>query len=417
MVKEEFISRPRPVVFLQGRKYDDIPGPEYNDIPVDPGPKNISTFERPSPSYGWLHSLWTNIISSRWAGNLMPATSDLPAPIKISKPLSYNPVPFNVSRSNTLLNPRRPGRPGSDNWHGQNSVSKEIRPSTLDTLPTLRPLRYTDWRAKEPLTVSESFYEEDVSSVLSLSPDGATRSMIEDFFGKWIEDALLQADNLEDIELVATQFAVDGDLLRKAIDSTLFKDNPPAWETIAYLSGEQCKVEDVPKIYLEGQYNVKMLGSHLACEIEDHRVSLALWRIWTYCILSVDSMITGECIAIQMAWLRGPKVDRALLGKAQFDGGANENWRLCHTNGIFAQSNRGLRQHDVNDMKQIWDLLRQKWLEVMTQKKCDDDAADRYIMHIFSRVSGPRDVLNILEGSRPPYITFDGAIRITNFKA
>ena len=86
-------------------------------------------------------------------------------------------------------------------------------------------------------------------------------------------------------------------------------------------------------------------------------------------------MITGECIAIQSAWLRGPKptVDRALLGEARFDGGANENWRLCRTNGIFAQSNNDIRQHDVNDMRQIWDLLRQKWLEVMTREFCDDD--------------------------------------------
>ena len=109
MLKKELISRPLPVV-LQGREYDDIPGPEYNDIPVGPGLKNISAFERPSPSYGWLHSLWTNIISAKWAGNLMSATSDLPAPIKISKPLSYNLEPFIVSRSNTpLSNPRRPG--------------------------------------------------------------------------------------------------------------------------------------------------------------------------------------------------------------------------------------------------------------------------------------------------------------------
>ncbi|KFY28253.1 hypothetical protein V491_00551 [Pseudogymnoascus sp. VKM F-3775] len=381
-------------------------GSEYNDIPVDPGPKNISTFEKPSSSYGWLHSLWANIISAKWGGNVMPATSDLPAPIKISKPLSYNSEPSHLSIS--------PARPGSGNWRGRNDASRKSRPRTLKPLPTLRPLSYTDWRAEEPLEdVTESLYEEGISPVPDSSPDGATRSMFDNFLTGVIEDALFQAGDLEEIEFLATQFAVDSDLLRKAMDSNLFKDNPPAWETIAYLSGKECKVEDVRKIYLEGQYNVNMLGSLLACETEGHRVSIALWRIWAYCILSVDSMITGECIAIQVAWLRGPTVDRALLGKARFDGGVNENWRLCRTNGVFAQSNIDIRQHEADDMRQIWDLLRKKWLEVMNQEFCDEKTADRYIMHIFSRASGPRDILNILERSHPPSFTFHGAFRIT----
>ncbi|KFY04734.1 hypothetical protein O988_00559 [Pseudogymnoascus sp. VKM F-3808] len=377
MVKQEEISRPLPVAFL---------GPEYDKIPVDPGPTKKSTYERPSSSR--LHSLWTNISSGRWTA-MMPATSNLPAPIKISKPLSC------------YLE-----KPGSGNRHGQNDALRESRPRTQDSLPTLRPLSYSDLNCE---IVSESSYDEDASPVVESLPDGATRSMFDNFLTGIIKDALFQAGNLEEIEFLATQFAIDSDLLRKAMDSNLFKDNPPAWETIACLSGGECKVEDVRKLYLEGQDNVRMLGSLLACETEDHRVALALWRIWTYCILSVDSMFTDECIAIQMAWLGGPKVERALLGKARFDGNANKNWRLCRTNGIFAQGNIKIRQHHIDDMMQIWDLLRQKWLEVMTREFCDDEAADRYIMHVFSRVSGPRDVLNILEGSRPPSFTFQRA--------
>lgn len=113
MVTKGQISKPFPVAFL-GPEYDGIPGPEYVNIPVDPGPPKKKTFERPSSSHGWLHSLWTNIISAKWAGNLMTATSDLPAPIKISKPLSCYLEPFIVSRPNTpLSNPRRPGKSGS----------------------------------------------------------------------------------------------------------------------------------------------------------------------------------------------------------------------------------------------------------------------------------------------------------------
>jgi hypothetical protein len=40
-------------------------------------------------------------------------------------------------------------------------------------------------------------------------------------------------------------------------------------------------------------------------------------------------------------------------------------------------------------------------------------AADHFIMHVFSRASGPRDVLNILEGSHPPSLSFHRAFRIT----
>jgi hypothetical protein len=258
------------------------------------------------------------------------------------------------------------------NWHVQNDLSRKSRPRTLDPLPRLS---WTDWRAEDLLrAVSGSLPEEDISPVVNLSSDGATRSTVDKILREFVEDALLQADDLEEIDFWTTQFAVDSDLLRKAIDCNLFKVNPPAWETIAYLSGEECKIEDARKLYLEGQNSIRMLGlSLLACEIEDHRVSLALWRIWAYCILSVDSMVAGECIAIQVAWLRGPTVDRATLGKPRLDGGANENWRLCRTNGIFAQSNNDLQESDVDDMIQIWDLLRQKWPEVMTGKIYDDE--------------------------------------------
>jgi hypothetical protein len=345
MVREGFpaISRPLPVL---------LQGPEYNDNPVEPRPKETSTFEKSSISYNWLHNLWTNIISAKWAGNLLPIRES--AAVSISEPP-------NLPKS-------KPGNPG---LHIQNDSSRKIRSKTLLDLPRLS---WTDWRAEDLLRLVGGSLHEDASPVVNPSPDRGTRSMVDNLLRDFIEDALLQADDLDEIDFWTTQFAVDSELLWKAIDCNLFKVNPPAWETLAYLSEDKCKVEDVRKLYLEGQYNIKMLGLFLlACESEDHRVSLALWRIWAYCILSVDSMITGECIAVQVAWLRGPTVDRALLGKARFDGDANENWRLCRTNGIFAQSNNDLQRSDVDDMIQIWDLLRQKWLEVTPGKFRDDE--------------------------------------------
>jgi hypothetical protein len=253
--------------------------------------------------------------------------------------------------------------------------------------------------------------------------------MVNDVLKDFIEDILLHADDLDEIDFWTNQFPVDNDLLWKVIDCNLFKVNPPAWETLAYLLGENYEIENVRKLYNEGQYNIKMLGEFLlACETEDHRISLALWRIWAYCILSVESMIVGECIAVQVWWLRGPTVDRASLGKPRLDDGTGENWKLCRTNGIFAQSNNDLQKSDVDDMIQVWHLLKQKWSEIKTGKEDNVEgsfysqrwvsanlkAAERSIIHIFSRVTGPKDVLNILRVSQPPFFSFERAFRITH---
>jgi hypothetical protein len=101
MVREGFppISRPLPAL---------LQGPEYDDIPVESKPKDVSTFEKPSLSYSWLHNLWTNIISAKWAGNLLAVASESSAPVQISNSSSNSASP-NVSKSNSLLsNPRRP---------------------------------------------------------------------------------------------------------------------------------------------------------------------------------------------------------------------------------------------------------------------------------------------------------------------
>jgi hypothetical protein len=102
MVREGFppISKPLPVL---------LQGPEYDDIPVELKPKDNSKFEKPSLSYGWLHNLWTNIISAKWAGNLLAVASESSTPVQRSNSSSYNSAPPNVSKSNSLLsNPRRP---------------------------------------------------------------------------------------------------------------------------------------------------------------------------------------------------------------------------------------------------------------------------------------------------------------------
>ena len=90
------ISRPLPVL-LQGLEYD--------DIPLEPRPKESSAFEKPSLSYSWLHALWTNIISAKWAGNLLPIIRESSAPVQ-----SYDSGPLNMPKTKpSISNPRRPG--------------------------------------------------------------------------------------------------------------------------------------------------------------------------------------------------------------------------------------------------------------------------------------------------------------------
>jgi len=102
MVREGFppISRPLPAL---------LQGPEYDDIPIEAKPKDVSTFEKPSLFYSWLHNLWTNIISAKWVGNLLAVASKSSALVQISNSSSYSSVSPNVLKSNSLLsNPRRP---------------------------------------------------------------------------------------------------------------------------------------------------------------------------------------------------------------------------------------------------------------------------------------------------------------------
>lgn len=86
-----------------------------------------------------------------------------------------------------------------------------------------------------------------------------------------------------------------------------------AWETLAYLSGHEYGIERLRRLYREGQHDMHVLGTTLsACGIGDRRMSLALWRIWAYCILLIEAMLSGKCMITQKAWLRGPTVDQAL---------------------------------------------------------------------------------------------------------
>lgn len=197
--------------------------------------------------------------------------------------------------------------------------------------------------------------------------------MKDDVYRRFIIDAFLTADDLDEIFLWKEQYDVDDDFLWKAVDCNIFKASPPAWETLAYLSEEECGVDAIRQLYNQGQNNINMLGAYLSPnDIENHRVSLALWRIWTYCILSIESMMVGECIAIQVAWLRGAPVNanRALLCKPRLHTGKKENWKLCRTNGVFAHGNNNLHKRDAKDMIQIWNLLRRKCSETMAINEC-----------------------------------------------
>lgn len=249
----------------------------------------------------------------------------------------------------------------TENYSGTNSRPK--------TLPDVSRLSWTDWQVGDLIEVGRSpLQDKGTSSTYIGVADVEKPSLKNDVFKRLIIDSFLTADDLDEIDLWNAEYEVDEDFLWKAVDCNLFKTNPPAWETLAYLSEEGCGIDAIRQLYDEGQKNINMLGAYLSpSEIDDHRVSLALWRVWTYCILSIESMMIGECIAVQVAWLRGAPIDanRALLCKPRLKIGKTDNWKLRRTNGIFAHGNNNLHKRDAKDMIQIWNLLGQKCSETM----------------------------------------------------
>ncbi|KAM3067175.1 hypothetical protein ACMFMG_011728 [Clarireedia jacksonii] len=294
------ISRPLPVL-RHGLQYDDISVSTRQNDPL--------TSKKPSPPYtGWLYSLWHNITSTNWVENLLPSKVFDETVVSEAVMCNLNP---SITKSSLIRSDS-----GSLGWRMQNNSIQIQSPSR--TLPELPKLIWPDWRTEDHAEVFVgSLVEEKISPVVDFSCNSERQSVLDDLLRDFVEDALIQADDLNEIDFWAAQFTVDDDLLWKAIDCNIFKVNPPAWETLAYLSGGECRIERIRKLYLEGEHNVKMLGTVLlASEIGGHRMSLALWRIWAYCIVSTESMIACDYIAVQMAWLRGPAVDRAFLGKA-----------------------------------------------------------------------------------------------------
>lgn len=257
---------------------------------------------------------------------------------------------------------------------GLSSQQTESYPATNSrpkTLPDVSRLSWTDWQVDDLLEVGRSpLQDKRTSSTCIGVSDIEKPSLKNDVFKRLIIDSFFAADDLDEIDLWNAEYEVDDDFLWKAVDCNLFKTSPPAWETLAYLSEEGCGIDAIRQLYDEGQNNINMLGAYLSpSEIDNHRVSLALWRVWTYCILSIESMMVGECIADQVAWLRGAPIDanRALLCKPRLDIGKTDNWKLCRTNGIFAHGNNNLHKRDAKDMIQIWNLLGQKCSETMVR--------------------------------------------------
>ena len=77
-------------------------------------------------------------------------------------------------------------------------MSKKSRPKTLDPLPRLN---WTNWRTENLLqVVSESLPIENISLVVNSSSDRATRSMIDKILREFVEDALLLANDLKEID-------------------------------------------------------------------------------------------------------------------------------------------------------------------------------------------------------------------------
>ena len=243
-----------------------------------------------------------------------------------------------------------------------------MRRSYSKTIPEPPRLSWTDWHSEDLLKALRWSSYEPVESGQQETADSGVSEL-----KGLVEDAVLQADDLDELDIWTNEFAVDMELIWKATDRIIFRENPAAWETLTYLLGDGSTIENIRTKYSEGQRDIDKLSLYLSSsEADSKQTALTLWRIWAYCILSIESFILGKCIAVQMAWLRGSRTDRALLGRPRLNTDEAENWKLCHRSGVFAQCNKDLSKSEVDDMVQIWILIKQKWADAMSEKELGD---------------------------------------------
>ncbi|KAI6080174.1 hypothetical protein F4821DRAFT_252099 [Hypoxylon rubiginosum] len=263
------------------------------------------------------------------------------------------------------------------------------------------------------------------------------------------EDALVHAESFADFTLWVEVFQPDEALLLRTFDQFLLDYDLPAWETIAYLLEPGLPAASLVERFGQHQRVILALGKQIRRQIrrdglrpvaddshvdeeqrreveyaQNRKLCDALWRTWAYCIVSVEGFVHGRCIVDQIAWLGRSAVPSAYWSEVQAQ---ERRWKFHQENGIFGQCNGWQsdedRRSNVEAMIKVWEVLVERWVRCVFKEPLDGQdvirEAEETLIHIYSRPTGPSDVLYILGHEEPAYhrLYFGNAIRIVHSRA
>ncbi|KAH7201252.1 hypothetical protein DER44DRAFT_748388 [Fusarium oxysporum] len=219
-----------------------------------------------------------------------------------------------------------------------------------------------------------------------------------------VYDALTDTRNTEDfLAWIELSDATPKQVLM-SLEDFLYKNNKAAWEVMSYIIGPHDTPESIVKKYSDLDCHMMTLARLLpGTDVSTAPPPLhSLWRVWAYCIISVNALVKGRSIAAQTVWLRGTKHTRPQWEALQKQ---ELQWKLKPENGIFAQSNAGQdymqKRRDVKTMVDIWHRLSTKWSEAILGKGYKAVAAEDKLIYILARETGPIDLIQVLNRNEP----------------
>ena len=125
------------------------------------------------------------------------------------------------------------------------------------------------------------------------------------------EETLRAAASFQDFEEWMDIFTIKlPEVLLCSFDIFLLPYNLPAWEVLTYFSGPQTTAATLVRDFhcqqetITSLYQLIFQDSAESDKIIPVRTQ-AIWRLWTYCVVSFEAAVKGQCIVEQLRWLRG----------------------------------------------------------------------------------------------------------------
>lgn len=225
---------------------------------------------------------------------------------------------------------------------------------------------------------------------------------------------------------------VEPELLAACFDDYLYRVNKGAWETMSYIVEPNHRPIEVVRLYQTLNQHMLLLSDLLRDQpasvidaspldgnipagdaavksrggaLTEEEIMEALWRICSYCTVSINGLTMGRCIADQTRWLRGCRAPR-VSWEVIWDKAAR--WRLNPDHGVFAQGNSGYndeqRQHNNENMARVWQLLSDRWARATVEGKEESTGgAEQALMFLLSRPTGLIDLVGIIAKLEPQY--------------